>query len=97
MSRFHSTISSHQQKTQEQCRVYGANDVVKDAKFTGCVTSEFVHKSHANARKRSFMPEAQKQPRLNTRIFELNAVAVVSFYSVYSKTHDAGKHPSQDH
>ena len=95
MSRFHSTNSSHQQKTQEQCRVYGANDVVKDAKFTGCVTGEFVHHSHANARKRSFMPGAQKQSQLNTLIFQLNAVAVVSFYSVYSKTHDAGKHHIQ--
>ena len=96
MSRFHSTNSSHQQKTQEQCRVYGANDVVKDAKFTGCVTGEFVHHSHANARKRNFMPGAQKQPRLNTLIFQLNAGSVVNLHSVYSKTQYAGKHPIQD-
>ena len=42
------------------------------------------------------MPEAQKQQRLNTRIFQLNAVAVVSFYSVYSKAQVARKHPLQD-
>ena len=69
MSRFQSTNSSHQQKTQGQCRIHGTNDVVKDTKFTGCVTGEFVHHSHANARKRSFMPGAQNQPRLKTLIF----------------------------
>ena len=60
------------------CFVYGTDDITHYGQFTGRTTGKTLQDSHTKTPKRISIPGAQKHPQLETLLFTLNAVAILS-------------------